>query len=40
MRVVTPGTLTDTELLADKSEAMLLAVAHQGNCVGASASRG
>lgn len=29
MRVVTPGTLTDTELLADKSEAMLLAV-HQG----------
>ncbi|MES2939109.1 MAG: DNA mismatch repair protein MutS [Pseudomonadota bacterium] len=29
VRVVTPGTLTDTELLADKSEAMLLAV-HQG----------
>ncbi|MBI5276005.1 MAG: DNA mismatch repair protein MutS [Burkholderiales bacterium] len=28
VRVVTPGTLTDTELLADKSEAMLLAV-HQ-----------
>ncbi len=30
MRVVTPGTLTDTELLSDKSEAMLLAV-HQGS---------
>ncbi|MEP6964298.1 MAG: DNA mismatch repair protein MutS, partial [Polaromonas sp.] len=29
MRVVTPGTLTDTELLSDKSEAILLAV-HQG----------
>lgn len=29
VRVVTPGTLTDTELLADKSEAILLAV-HQG----------
>jgi DNA mismatch repair protein MutS len=29
MRVVTPGTLTDSELLADKSEAVLLAV-HQG----------
>lgn len=29
VRVVTPGTLTDTELLADKSEAVLLAV-HQG----------
>jgi DNA mismatch repair protein MutS len=28
VRVVTPGTLTDTELLADKSEAILLAV-HQ-----------
>jgi DNA mismatch repair protein MutS len=28
MRVVTPGTLTDTELLSDKSEAVLLAV-HQ-----------
>jgi DNA mismatch repair protein MutS len=28
VRVVTPGTLTDTELLADKSEAVLLAV-HQ-----------
>src|SRR6187402_3326021 len=30
VRVVTPGTLTDTELLNDKAEAMLLAV-HQGN---------
>lgn len=29
VRVVTPGTLTDTELLTEKSEAMLLAV-HQG----------
>ncbi|HVZ42974.1 MAG TPA: DNA mismatch repair protein MutS [Ramlibacter sp.] len=29
LRVVTPGTLTDTELLSDKSEAMLLAI-HQG----------
>ncbi len=29
MRVVTPGTLTDTELLSDKSESLLLAV-HQG----------
>ena len=29
MRVVTPGTLTDTELLSDKSEAVLLSV-HQG----------
>ena len=29
MRVVTPGTLTDTELLNDKSESFLLAV-HQG----------
>jgi len=29
VRVVTPGTLTDAELLADKSEAVLLAV-HQG----------
>ena len=29
VRVVTPGTLTDTELLNDKSEAVLLAV-HQG----------
>lgn len=30
VRVVTPGTLTDTELLSDKSEALLLAV-HQGS---------
>jgi DNA mismatch repair protein MutS len=30
MRVVTPGTLTDTELMNDKAEAMLLAV-HQGS---------
>jgi DNA mismatch repair protein MutS len=30
VRVVTPGTLTDTELLGDKSEAILLAV-HQGS---------
>jgi DNA mismatch repair protein MutS len=29
VRVVTPGTLTDTELLSDKNEAILLAV-HQG----------
>ena len=29
VRVVTPGTLTDTELLSEKSEALLLAV-HQG----------
>jgi DNA mismatch repair protein MutS len=33
VRVVTPGTLTDTELLADKSEAVLLAV-HQGRAQG------
>jgi DNA mismatch repair protein MutS len=30
VRVVTPGTLTDTELMNDKAEAMLLAV-HQGS---------
>ena len=30
VRVVTPGTLTDTELLNDKAEAILLAV-HQGS---------
>src|SRR6218665_2604487 len=29
VRVVTPGTLTDAELLADKTESILLAV-HQG----------
>ncbi len=31
VRVVTPGTLTDTELLADKSDALLLAVATKTN---------
>ena len=30
VRVVTPGTLTDTELLADKSDALLLALVRQG----------
>ena len=30
VRVVTPGTLTDTELLSDKSEAILLAVHQAG----------
>lgn len=30
VRVVTPGTLTDSELLSDKSEAMLLALHHAG----------
>ena len=30
VRVVTPGTLTDSELLSDKAEALLLAV-HQGS---------
>ena len=30
VRVVTPGTLTDTELLGDKTESVLLAV-HQGS---------
>jgi DNA mismatch repair protein MutS len=34
VRVVTPGTVTDTELLADKSDALLLAVAKQGKTVG------
>ncbi|MFT3665265.1 DNA mismatch repair protein MutS [Piscinibacter sp.] len=34
VRVVTPGTVTDTELLADKSDALLLAVARQGNGFG------
>ena len=34
VRVVTPGTLTDTELLADKRDALLLAVARQGKSVG------
>ena len=34
VRVVTPGTVTDTELLADKSDSLLLAVARQGNGFG------
>jgi len=34
MRVVTPGTVTDTELLADKSDALLLAVAKVGKSWG------
>ena len=34
VRVVTPGTVTDTELLADKCDALLLAVSKQGKHVG------
>jgi DNA mismatch repair protein MutS len=34
VRVVTPGTVTDTELLADKSDAVLLAVTRQGRTWG------
>jgi len=34
VRVVTPGTVTDTELLADKSDARLLAVAKLGKSWG------
>ncbi len=34
VRVVTPGTVTDTELLADKSDAVLLAVSKQGRHIG------
>ena len=34
VRVVTPGTVTDTELLADKSDALLLAVSRQGKAIG------
>ena len=34
VRVVTPGTVTDTELLADKSDALLLSVARQGKTLG------
>jgi len=34
VRVVTPGTVTDTELLADKSDALLLAVARVGKSWG------
>src|SRR5580765_1650912 len=34
VRVVTPGTVTDTELLADKSDALLLALSRQGRQIG------
>ncbi len=34
VRVVTPGTVTDTELLADKQDSVLLAVAAQGKTLG------
>jgi hypothetical protein len=34
VRVVTPGTVTDTELLADKSDAVLLAVSERGGLFG------
>ncbi|MBC8056352.1 MAG: DNA mismatch repair protein MutS [Rhizobiales bacterium] len=34
VRVVTPGTVTDSELLADKSDALLLAVSRQGRQIG------
>ncbi|MDT8997865.1 DNA mismatch repair protein MutS [Paucibacter sp. APW11] len=34
VRVVTPGTVTDTELLADKQDSILLAVVHQGKTLG------
>ena len=34
VRVVTPGTVTDTELLADKSDALLLAITKQGKAFG------
>ncbi len=34
VRVVTPGTVTDSELLADKQDAVLLAVAPQGKTLG------
>ena len=34
VRVITPGTVTDTELLADKSDALLLAVSKQGKHFG------
>ena len=34
VRVVTPGTVTDTELLADKSDALLLAISQQGKSFG------
>ena len=38
VRVVTPGTLTDTELLNEKSESVLLAIAPAGTPAGTSAS--
>jgi DNA mismatch repair protein MutS len=34
VRVVTPGTVTDTELLADKQDALLLALATRGRSIG------
>ena len=34
VRVVTPGTVTDSELLADKSDARLLALARRGKTFG------
>ena len=34
VRVVTPGTLTDIELLADKNDALLLAVSRRGKTLG------
>ena len=34
VRVVTPGTVTDTELLADKSDALLLAISRVGKVYG------
>ena len=34
VRVVTPGTVTDTELLADKKDALLLSVSRQGKTLG------
>ncbi|MFN3417207.1 MAG: DNA mismatch repair protein MutS [Caldimonas sp.] len=34
VRVVTPGTVTDTELLADKADTLLLALHHQGATYG------
>jgi DNA mismatch repair protein MutS len=34
VRVVTPGTVTDTELLADKSDALLLAISRKGKVCG------
>jgi len=34
VRVVTPGTVTDTELLADKQDSVLLAISTQGRAIG------